>query len=110
LTNARLPSQIIYIGPDLVKGALTGERWGRAYFSGGIKAGITYLNLNWFAVEHSFFVYAGNAAEKYAGLFRNKPLVTTGTGLKLMIPMVPWLAVSIIYAYKGKNNDWFGIE
>jgi hypothetical protein len=110
MTNARLPSQIIYVGPDLVKGALTGERWGRAYISGGIRAGFTYINRNWFALEHSLFVYSGNAAEKYAELFRNRPLISTGTGLKLMIPMVPWQAVSIIYAYKGNKNHWFGIE
>jgi hypothetical protein len=89
LTNAGLPSQIIYIGPDLVKGTLTGERWGKAYISGGIRAGFTYINRNWFALEHSFFVYAGNAAEKYAGLFRSKPLISTGSGIKLMVPMVP---------------------
>jgi hypothetical protein len=110
MTNAKLSSQLLYLGADQIKGIRDGELWGRFYISGGIKAGITYINLNWFTLEHSFFVYWGIADEKYPGLFRNKPLIISGTGLKALIPMVPWLEVSFIYAYRGKKNTWYYLE
>ncbi len=110
MVNSGLPSQIRYLGPDQVKGALTGERWGKAYISGGFDAGFTYLNRDWFALEHFVFLFTGNAAGSCGALFGNRPLFSAGTGLKLMVPMVPWLAVSMLYAFKGKNNHWLGIE
>jgi outer membrane protein assembly factor BamA len=110
ITNAKLPSQLIYLGPDHIKGIRNGELWGKSYISGGIKAGFTWINRNWFALEHSFFIYTGIADEKFPGLFKNKPLITTGMGLKALIPMVPWLEVSFIYAYRGKKNTWYYLE
>ena len=109
-TTADLPSLISYLTPGQVKGILTGERSGKSIWNANTAALITYINSDWFAVEQSFFVNAGNAAGIYWDLFASKPLFSAGTRVRFMIPMVPWLAINFYYAYRGNDKHWYSMD
>jgi outer membrane protein assembly factor BamA len=109
-TTVNLPSLISYLGPGQVKGILTGERSGKSIWYANTAALITYINRNWFAVEQSFFLNAGNADNKYSNLFTTSPLVSAGSRLRFMIPMVPWLAINFYYAYRGNDKHWYSMD
>ena len=109
-TTIDLPSLISYLGPGQVKGILTGEKSGKSIWHGNTAALITYINRNWFAVEQSFFLNAGNADNKYCNLFTTPPLLSAGSRLRFMIPMVPWLAINFYYAYRGSDRHWYSMD
>jgi outer membrane protein assembly factor BamA len=109
-TTSDLPSLISYLGPGQVKGILTGERSGKSIWNANTAALITYVNNDWFAVEQSFFVNAGNAADIYWNLFASNPLFSAGTRVRFMIPMVPWLAINFYYAYRGSDKHWYSMD
>jgi outer membrane protein assembly factor BamA len=109
-TTARTESLIHYLGPENVKGILSGERWGQSYYSVFSSLHLTYLNHDWMAVEQSFFCNLGNATDRYIELYSKEPLYAAGTKLRLMVPMVPWLGVSVYYAYRGKGKHWYSAE
>jgi outer membrane protein assembly factor BamA len=109
-TTVNLPSLISYLGPGQVKGILTGEKSGKSIWYANTAALITYINRNWFAVEQSFFLNAGNADNKYSNLFTTSPLVSAGSRLRFMIPMVPWLAINFYYAYRGSDRHWYSMD
>jgi outer membrane protein assembly factor BamA len=110
LTTSSLPSLISYLGPQHVKGILTGERSGKAIIHANTSLLVTYINRDWFAIEQSFFVDAGNAADKYGDLFRTSPLYSAGTKIRLMVPMVPWLAINFYFAIMDNGNPWYSME
>jgi outer membrane protein assembly factor BamA len=107
-TTAKLPSQINYLGPGQVKGILTGERSGQAIWSANTDIKITYINRDWFATEQSFFINAGNSNDIYWEIYNQKPLYSLGSQLRVMIPMIPWLAINFYYAWVEKN--WFSVD
>lgn len=109
-TTSDLPSLISYLGPGNVKGILTGEKSGKSIWYANTAALITYINRDWFAVEQSFFLNAGNASDKYWNLYATVPLFSAGTRLRFMIPMIPWLAVNFYYAYRGNDKHWFSMD
>lgn len=107
-TTAELPSLINYLGPGHVKGILTGERSGQSIWSANTDIKITYINRDWFAIEQTFFVNAGNATDIYWELMNQKPAYSVGSKLRFMIPMVPWLAINFYYAWVQKN--WYSVD
>jgi outer membrane protein assembly factor BamA len=109
-TTSGLPSLISYLGPGHVKGLLSGEKAGKSIISSAIAVRLTYINRNWFAIEQSFFINAGNAADVYWHLFNTPPLASAGSSLRLMVPMVPWLAISFHYAWMGNTDHWFSAD
>ena len=109
-TTSNLPSLINYLGPGHVKGILTGEKSGKSIWFGNTAVRLTYINRDWFAVEQSFFLNAGNATEVYWSLFSASPLYSAGSRLRFMIPMVPWLAINFYYAYRGNGINWFSMD
>jgi outer membrane protein assembly factor BamA len=109
-TSCILPSFINYLGPDNVKGIITGERWGKSVWSANTSLRLTYLNRDWLAVENSFFVNAGDATDHYSDFFTRQPLISAGTGLKFMIPIVPWLSITFYYAFRGPSKNWYSME
>jgi outer membrane protein assembly factor BamA len=109
-TTACIPSLISYLGPGHVKGILTGEKSGKSIGCANTALLITYINRDWFAVEQSFFVNAGNAADIYWDLFSTSPLFSAGSRVRFMIPMVPWLAINFYYAWRGNNKHWYSMD
>jgi len=109
-TTTGLPSLINYLGPGHVKGILSGERAGKSIISSTIALRLTYINRNWFAMEQSFFINAGNAADVYWHLFNTPPLASAGSSIRLMVPMIPWLAISFHYAWMGNAEHWFSAD
>ncbi|MFN8205954.1 MAG: hypothetical protein U0T82_00900 [Bacteroidales bacterium] len=109
-TSARSEGLLFYLGPDQVKGILSGERWGRAYYSLATSLHLTYLNRDWLAMEQSFFWNAGQADNHYLELFERKPLYSVGSKLRLMVPMVPWLGINFYYAWRGSDKHWYSME
>lgn len=109
-TTANLPSLINYLGPEHVKGILTGEKSGKSILSANTDLRLTYINRDWFAVEQSFFLNIGNATDVYWNLFATSPLYSAGSRLRFMIPMVPWLAINFNYAYRGNDINWFSMD
>ncbi len=109
-TTVNLPSLISYLGPGQVKGILTGEKSGKSIWNANTAALVTYINRNWFAVEQSFFLNAGNAEDIYSKLFTTSPLLSAGSRLRFMIPMVPWLAINFYYAYRGSDKHWYSMD
>ena len=109
-TTSERPSLISYLGPGNVKGILTGEKSGKSICYANTAALITYINRDWFAMEQSFFLNAGNATDKYPDLFALSPLFSAGTRVRFMIPMVPWLAINFYYAYRGNDKHWYSMD
>jgi hypothetical protein len=109
-TTAELPSVINYLGPDNVKGIVTGERWGTTIWSASTGIEVTYINRDWFAIEQAFFVNAGNAGSRIPDLVAKTPLMSAGTSLRFMVPFVPWLAISFHYAWRGGSDHWYSID
>ncbi|MFN8254540.1 MAG: POTRA domain-containing protein [Bacteroidales bacterium] len=108
--TAKLPSQIFYLGPGHVKGINTGERYGNSLYALNTSLNLTYINLDWFAIEQAFFINLGNACDKYFKLYSTEPLWSIGSRVRLMVPMVPWLGITFYYAYRGGNNHWFSVN
>jgi outer membrane protein assembly factor BamA len=109
-TTSSFPSLISYLGPGQVKGILTGERSGKAIIHANTALRITYVNSDWFAIEQSFFLNGGNASDIYGNLFTTTPLYSAGTRIRLMIPMVPWLAINFYYAVMDTGKQWYSME
>jgi outer membrane protein assembly factor BamA len=109
-TTSELPSVINYLGPDHVKGITTGERWGKAIWSASTGFQVTYINRDWFAIEQSFFVNAGNAENGFKDLYSKSPLMSAGTSIRFMVPFIPWLGIRFYYAWRGGADNWFSME
>jgi len=109
-TSSEIPSLIYYLGGGQVKGIITGEIYGKAIYSANTGLYFTYLNRDWFAIEQSIYVNAGNGKMVYYDLFRSKPLASIGTGIKIWIPMIPWLAVKVYFTYSKNKSNWFQLQ
>jgi outer membrane protein assembly factor BamA len=109
-TTTDIPSLLYYLGGNQVKGIITGEIYGKAVYHGNTGLYITYLNRDWFAIEQSVYVNIGNGAMVYTDLFRTKPLASVGTGVKLWIPMIPWLYVKVFFTYSKNKTNWFQFQ
>jgi outer membrane protein assembly factor BamA len=109
-TTAKLPSLINYLGPEHVKGILSGERYGKSIYSTNAEASFTYLNRDWFAIEQSFFANLGNATDVYINLFKTTPLFSVGSRIRFMIPTIPWLGINFYYAFRGNGKHWYSLD
>jgi hypothetical protein len=109
-TTSDIPSLIYYLGGNQVKGIITGEIYGKAVYYGSTELFFTYLNRDWFAIEQSVYVNVGNGSMVYADLFKTKPLASVGTGLKIWIPMIPWLSASVYFTYSKNKSNWFQLQ
>jgi outer membrane protein assembly factor BamA len=109
-TTSDMPSLIHYLGGNQVKGIITGEIYGKAVYNGSTGLYFTYLNRDWFAIEQSVYVNVGNGSMVYADLFKTKPLASVGTGLKVWIPMIPWLYVKVFFTYSKNKSNWFQLQ
>lgn len=106
-TTATSPSLIHYLGPDDIKGLLTGQEAGQGYYAGIVRAGFTYVYRDWFALEHSIFSNFGKAGNRYFNMFRTVPRISLGTSVKIYTPMIPWLGASINFIWMKGNSKWF---
>lgn len=109
-TSSDIPSLLFYKGASSVKGILTGEISGQAYYSTYLGWHFTYINRDWFAMEQSVYVNWGNGADNYMDLYRRDPLYGVGTGFYFNIPMIPWLGMRMYFTYSGQNSNWFRLE
>ena len=110
ITTANKTSLLYYLGPDQVKGILSGERVGQSLYNANAGVHFTYVNRDWFAIEQTFFYDIGNATGNYFDLYRNAPLYSFGSKIRLMVPMVPWLAINFYYACMENGKSWFSVE
>lgn len=109
-TSSNIPSLIYHLGNNRVKGILYGEISGKTVYSAYVGGHFTYLNNNWFAIEHSVFVNWGNGTDHLYDLFKTSPLASVGTGVKLMVPMIPWLNISFYYTIGNGSNTGFSLQ
>jgi len=109
-TSSNIPSLQFYKGANAVKGILTGEIAGKAYYDAYLGLHLTYINRDWFALEQSFYLNWGNGNDVYMDLYKTDPLYGLGTGLYVNIPMIPWLGMRVYFTYTGKNSNWFRLE
>ena len=109
-TTSNVPSLKYNIGSSRVKGIYQGEIAGKAYYTFYAGGHFTYINKKWFALEHSVYVNMGNGKDVYSEIFSTAPLFAVGTGVNLMIPMIPWLYIRFFFSYSGKNSNWFNVE
>jgi outer membrane protein assembly factor BamA len=109
-TSSDIPSLLYYLGANNVKGILTGEISGKAYYTGYLGMHLTYVNRDWFALEQSFYVNWGNGKDTYLDLYKTEPLYGVGTGFYMNIPMIPWLGIRFYFTYSGQNSNWFRLE
>ncbi len=109
-TTSDIPSLLFYRGNSSVKGIVNGEISGKAYYTayGGLH--LTYFNYDWFAMEQSFFVNWGNGTDQYTDLYTTKPLATIGSGIKVMVPMIPWLGIRFYLTKTMDHDNWFSID
>ncbi len=106
-TTATKSSLIYYLGPGNIRGLLTGQEYGQGYYSGLVSAGFTYVYRDWFALEHSVYSNFGKAGDNYFNMYRSVPRVSLGTGIKIWIPLIPWLEASVHFSWLKGNNNWF---
>ncbi len=109
-TSSTIPSLLYYKGASDVKGILTGEISGQAYYAAYLGWHLTYINRDWFAMEQSVYVNWGKGADHYVDLYNTSPLYGVGTGFYFNIPMIPWLGMRMYFTYSGKNSNWFRFE
>jgi outer membrane protein assembly factor BamA len=109
-TSSNIPSLHFYKGANAVKGILTGEIAGKAYYDAYVGWHLTYINRDWFALEQSFYLNWGNGNDVYMDLYKTDPLYGLGTGFYVNIPMIPWLGMRVYFTYTGKNSNWFRLE
>ncbi len=109
-TSSDSPSLLFYRGSRDVRGIISGEISGQSYYAAKVSTHITFLNRNWFAVEQSFFANWGNGKDCYWALYRTKPKWSVGTGLKFMVPMIPWLYLRFYASWSRDINNWFSVE
>ena len=109
-TTSNIPSLLFYKGNQDVRGIFNGEISGKAYYTAYIGSHFTYINRNWFALEQSFFINWGTGADTYIDIYKNKPLASIGSGVSLMVPMIPWLYVRFYFTWPQHHNNWFSVE
>ncbi len=109
-TTSTLPSLIHYMNSGDVKGIINGQESGQANYNGKLNAGFTYLDYNWFALEHSIYSHIGMASDHYFDMYKYKPRMSIGTKFRFWTPMIPWLAASIHFTYVKGNNNWFHLD
>ena len=109
-TSSAIPSLLFYKGASSVKGILTGEISGQAFYSTYLGWHFTYINRDWFAMEQSVYINWGSGADDYLDLYQKIPLYGVGTGFYFNIPMIPWLGFSMYFTYSGQNSNWFRLE
>ena len=109
-TSSDMPSLQFYKGANAVKGILTGEISGKAYYDTYVGWHFTYINRDWFALEQSFYLNWGNGRNAYMDLYKADPLYGLGTGLYVNIPMIPWLSARVYFTYSGRDSNWFRLE
>ena len=109
-TSSNIPSLLYYKGAGSVKGILTGEISGQAYYAAYLGWHVTYINRDWFAMEQSVYVNWGKGSDNYVDLYHSTPLYGLGTGFFFNIPMIPWLGMRMYFTYSGKNSNWFRFE
>ena len=109
-TSSTIPSLLFYQGSNMVKGTITGEISGQAYYAIYLGWHLTYINRDWFAMEQSFYVNWGNGKDNYLELYNSSPFYGLGTGFYFNIPMIPWLGFRMYFTYSGKNSNWFRLE
>ncbi len=109
-TTSDIPSLFYYIGNREVKGIINGEISGKAYYTAYIGGHFTYVNRNWFALEQSVFLNWGNGSDVYADIYKNAPLTSIGTGISLMMPMIPWLYLRLYFTWTRDHDNWFSLD
>jgi outer membrane protein assembly factor BamA len=106
-TTAALPSLIHYRGASDVFGIRSGEISGKSYYAAYVGGHFTYINRKWFALEHRIYANWGNGKDKYFDLYKTEPIFGVGTGLKFMIPTIPWISITVNYSYiEDGGNAW----
>ena len=109
-TTSDIPSLLFYRGNSSVKGIVNGEISGKAYYTTYTGLHLTYLNHDWIAVEQSFFVNWGNGSDKYTDIYTSKPLATIGSGIRIMVPMIPWLGIRFYFTKTMDHDNWFSVD
>lgn len=109
-TTADIPSLLFYKGNRDVRGIYYGEISGKAYYTAYLGGHFTYINRNWFALEQSFFINWGMGADRYLDIYKTAPLATIGSGVSLMVPMIPWLYIRFYVTWPQHHNNWLSIE
>lgn len=109
-TTSTLPSLSRYMNSGDVKGIINGQESGQGNYNGKLNASFTYLNYNWFALEHSVYTHLGMADDHYFDIYKRKPRMSIGTQFRFWTPMIPWLAASIHFTYVKGNNNWFHLD
>lgn len=109
-TSSNTPSLLYYKGAGDVKGIITGEISGKAFYTAYLGWHITYVNRDWFALEQSFYLNWGNGKDTYMDIYKTTPLYGVGTGFYANIPMIPWLSMRVFFTYSGQNSNWFRLE
>ena len=98
------------LGSGNVKGIIQGEISGKGFYSAYIGGHFTYVNMKWLALEHSVYLNFGNGNDDFIETYTTKPIVSVGTGINIMIPMVPWIYVRFFFTYNKKSDNWFNME
>jgi len=109
-TSSNIPSLLYYKGAGDVKGIITGEISGKAFYTAYLGVHLTYINRDWFALEQSFYLNWGNGKDSYMDIYNTEPLYGVGSGFFMNIPMIPWLSIRVFFTYSGQNSNWFRLE
>jgi hypothetical protein len=108
--TADAPSLYYYHGGSTIKGLRTGMISGKTVYTGYLGIHLTYLDMQWLAIEHKLFINTGQGADSIRDLYTISPFFSVGTGVRFMVPMIPWLYINFYFSYSGKNRDWFFLE
>lgn len=109
-TTATIPSLITYMSSGNVKGLVNGQESGQGHYNGKLTSSFTYLYYDWFALEHSVYTHFGMADDHYFDIYKKTPRISVGTEIRIWLPMIPWLAVSVHFTYLKGNSNWIHLD
>jgi outer membrane protein assembly factor BamA len=109
-TSSTIPSLITYMSSSHIKGLINGQESGQGQYHGRLNTSLTYLDYNWFALEHSFYTHFGMADDHYFDIYKKTPRISVGSEIRIWTPMIPWLAASIHFTYLKGNSNWFHLD
>lgn len=85
---------------------------GRTYYAVTAQLHATYINTDWFALEHVGWFDVAGGGDNAAELFSSAPKMAVGTGLRFRIPNIPWLYfyIDAQWALPSTGQDFWGLK
>jgi outer membrane protein assembly factor BamA len=97
-------------GPGIIRGIEYGEISGPMMQSASAGLYYTWLNMDFLAIEQSFFLQYASALKSIGDWSSVMHHYAICTGLQFTIPMYPAASLLLTFSYNPHRNNWFYLE